>query len=162
MNRLISLITLILSCLPLRISAQDNAWMENAPEKYLPSTTQTIVSASSPCNQGEEAFKNFIPKFRSNKTFRNSRTRFDDEMGQMMFDTLADWNSGNGYALLKAVNKNTRCDKSFGTWFNISANEVCFIYQDVLPCDEWGGSTLLARLQRIEGKWYMTTPIMAG
>lgn len=145
--------------------AEDNNWMDNAPEKYLPNTTKTIVSRESPCNQGEEAFMDFIPKFRTDKTFRDSRLKFSGEMADIeaaMFQGLADWNNGNGYALLKAIQKNTRCDKSYGTWFNVSADEVCFRYEDVLPCSEWGGSSMFARFQRIGGKWYCTGIIMAG
>ncbi|MDE6330360.1 MAG: hypothetical protein K2L83_06580 [Muribaculaceae bacterium] len=147
------------------VPAQDNNWIDNAPEGYLPNTTKIIVSRESPCNQGEEAFMDFIPKFRTDKEFRNSRLKFSGEMADVeanMFNLLADWNNGNGYALLKAIQKNTRCDKSYGTWFNVSADEVCFRYEEVLPCSEWGGSAMYARFQRIDGKWYCTGIIMAG
>jgi len=162
MKKLITILILVLACMPIAVFAQDYSWMENAPDKYLPSATQMVISATSPCNQGDEAFKNFIPKFRTNKQFRDSRIKFSDEMGATMFEMLADCNNGNGYALLKAVKKNTRCDKSYGTWYNISADEVCFVYNDVLPCDEYGGGSVMARFQRIDGKWYITDIRMAG
>ena len=140
----------------------DLSWMDGAPEKYLPKNTQMIISSSSSCNQNGEAFKDFIPKFRSNKAFRDSRVKFppDDEMGKMTFDGLAGWIAG--YQIFKAVQKNLRCDKSFGTWYNVSENEVCFKYEDVLPCDEWGGSGMYARFQRFDGKWYLTGIMAAG
>ncbi len=142
------------------ISAQDYSWMENSPENYLPKMTQIIISANSPCNQDGEAFKDFIPRFRTDKAFRNSRLKFSDEMYESSFQSIA--YSDTGYGIFKAVKKNTKCDKSYGTWYNVSANEVCFTYSDVLPCDEFGGSSVTARFQRIDGKWYCTACMVAG
>ncbi len=149
----------------LSASAQDFpdlSWMENAPDRYLPKMTQVIISADSPCNKDGEAFKDFIPRFRKDKAFRDSRVKFSDEFYKMNFDMLAYWNDGNGYAVLKAVKKNLRCDKSYGTWYNVSADEVCFRYEDVLPCVDAGGSSLSVRFQRIDGKWYCTGVMAAG
>lgn len=140
------------------IGAQDFSWMENSPQKYLPATTAEITSRASACNQGEEAFMDFIPKFRKNAAFRNKRVQFseDDSMGKMGFECF------DNFAIFKAIKKNTKCDKSYGTWFNISADEVCFVYNDVLPCYDCGGGTIAARFQRIGGKWYMTGFMAAG
>lgn len=134
----------------------DMSWCENAPDKYLPTTTKEIINRTSPCNQGGEAFMDFIPKFRTNAQFRKSRVRFSDDMSKMTFEYF------DNYSLFKAHKKNTKCDQSFGTWFNVSDNEVCFIYQDVLPCSEAGGGTVMARFQRMDGKWYMTAIMAAG
>lgn len=146
------------------LAQDDMSWMEKSPEKYQPQTTQIIISATSPCNVNGEAFKDFIPKFRDDNAFRESRLKFapDDEIGKMSFKFLADWNDGKGYQLLKAFQKKLRCNKSFGTWYNVSADEVCFRYMDDLPCDEWGGSSFNARFQRIDGKWYLTGFMCAG
>ncbi|MCH5318773.1 MAG: hypothetical protein J1E38_03580 [Paramuribaculum sp.] len=160
-----ALVFVVLLAGALSVSAQtDLSWMENAPDKYLPKNTQIVISPESPCNQNGEAFKDFIPKFRTDKAFRDSRVKFDadDEMGKMSFKMLADYNDGKGYQLLKAVQKKLRCDKSFGTWYNVSENEVCFRYEDVLPCNDWGGGSVTARFQRIDGKWYLTGVMLAG
>lgn len=159
MRQIKILALLLMMALPLMVKAQDFSWMDNAPGKYLPKATQEIVNRESPCNQGEEAFMDFIPKFRTDKAFRNSRAKFaeDDEMGKMSLEMLGDWNNGNGYALLKA--KNTK--RMYCTWYNVSANEVCLKMEE-FGYGEWGGSSMFARFQRIDGKWYMTGLMMAG
>lgn len=153
---------LMMVALPLSILAQDFSWIENSPEKYQPAMTQKVVSAASTCNKGDEAFKDFIPRFRTDKQFRAARLRFEDDMHAHMFNLLADWNNGKGYALIKAFRWNTRCDKSFGTWYNVAADEVCFAYIGVLLCGDAGGSSFHLRFQRINGKWYCTAMMMAG
>ena len=143
---------------PLGINAQDWSWMEKAPGKYVGANTAKIISSESACNQNGEAFKDFIPRFRTDKAFRNSRIRLaaDDQIGAMGLQYC-------DFKLLKASRRNTRCDKSYGTWYNVSANEVCFQYNDVLPCnDDVGGGSVSARFQRIDGKWYCTGFMAAG
>lgn len=136
-------------------------WWANAPHRYLPKATQLIISPTSACNQNGEAFKDFIPKFRNDATFRLSRVKFDSEENlEWAYNTLGYWTTG--YQLFKAVQRKQRCDKSFGTWYNVSANEIYFQYEDVLPCDEDGGSEMRARFQRIDGKWYLTGLMLAG
>ncbi|MDE6553172.1 MAG: hypothetical protein K2K98_09490 [Muribaculaceae bacterium] len=134
----------------------DWSWMENAPGKYLPAMTKIIISADSPCNIDGEAFKDFIPRFRKDKAFRDSRLKLSSEME----NTSMEW--FDNFAILKASSKNTRCDKSFGTWFNVSADEVCFQYNDVILCNGDGGGSVNARFQRIDGKWYLTGLMIAG
>lgn len=145
--------------IPTLALAQDFSWMEKAPEKYLASATQLVINPASPCNQGEEAFMDFIPKFRSDKKFRDSRMKFDDneEMYVMSMESLADWNNGNGYALFKAQKRK----RYYCTWYDVTANQVCFKMEDY-PSGEWGGSSMMARFQRIGGKWYITAIMMAG
>lgn len=145
-------------------SQVDYSWTEKAPYEYQPKSTEMIISSASPCNQGEEAFKDFIPKFRTDPEFRKSRFRMseNDQPGILSFIGLEGWNDGNGYALIKAFKKNLKCNKSFGTWYNVSANEVCFQYSDVLPCDEWGGSGFMVQFYRINGKWYLIGCLAAG
>lgn len=145
-------------CSAFAVTAQDMSWMDNSPEKYLPAMTREVVSRTSACNQGEEAFMDFIPKFRTDKSFRDTRVKFDkeDQMSELSFKYF------DNFAILKASKKNTRCDKSYGTWYNVSANEVCFRYDDVLLCSEAGGGSVSARFQRIDGKWYITALMVAG
>ena len=165
MKKLASFALMLLSAISIGAFAQeaDMSWMEKAPDKYLPAATRTITTATSPCNQHGEAFKDFIPKFRTDKSFRNSRLRLTDEQSKMSAEALDSPDGWEiGWNLFKASKKNTRCDKSYGTWFNVSANELCFIHQDVLLCDEWGGSTAYARFQRIGGQWYLTALMLAG
>ena len=138
------------------------AWMENAPEKYLPAMTDKVISRASACNQGEEAFMDFIPKFRTDAKLRGERIKLDpeDEMGKLTLDNFENWNiikAGKG------VNKREGL-KYYGTWFNVSENMVCFRYSDepTDPNAEWGGSGALFCFQRIEGKWYLTSVMMAG
>lgn len=145
-------------------SYADMTWLENAPDRYIPANTQIIISSDSPCNKDGEAFKDFIPKFRTDASFRNSRLRFeeDDEMGKMMFGFLAD--SGVGYKVFKAVNKKEGCTRITGTWYDITSDQVCFRWdEDGSRCKgDWGGSSIMARFQRIDGKWYCTGFMMAG
>jgi len=151
---------MLMMLLPFMANAQDWSWVEKAPGKYLPKATQEIVSRESPCNQGDEAFMDFIPKFRTDKSFRDSRTKFaeDDEIGPTSLDGLAYWNNGNGYVLLKAKNaKNFYC-----TWFDVSENEVCFQMEEEGDGEYYGGCGMFARFQRIDGKWYITNMMMAG
>lgn len=159
MKKLILCIALIAFALSGAMAqGRDLKWLEMAPGKYVAANTQTIVSADSPCNNDGEAFKDFIPRFRSDEAFRNSRLHFEgDEMYQMSVEYF------DNFSILTAVQKTQRCDKSFGTWYNVSANEVCFEYQDVLPCDqEFGGGSVNARFNRIDGKWYCTGFTIAG
>ena len=69
-------------------------WMENAPEKYLPAMTEKIISRASACNQGEEAFMDFIPKFRTDARLRGERIKLDpeDEIGKLTLDNFEIWN----------------------------------------------------------------------
>lgn len=144
------------------LCAQVNAWMEKAPGKYLPATTRTIITSTSACNQGSEAFMNFIPKFRTDKKFRNSRIRLaaDDEMGASSVEFFENWQ------IIKAGKGVNRREgyRYFGTWYSVTADNVCFEYQDY-PTDpnaEWGGSSAQFRFQRIDGKWYLTGIMLAG
>lgn len=141
----------------------DMSWMDNAPDKYLPKMTQIIISSASPCNQGGEAFKDFIPRFRKDKAFRNSRIKYNEDtfMG-LSPEMLTEMD--NSFALLKASNVKKRCYKSYGTWYDVSADEVSFRFDEYPLCDDsdWGGSNMGAHFQRIDGKWYLTGFFMAG
>lgn len=147
----------------LGLSAQDYSWIEKAPGKYNSATTQVIITRTSPCNQGQEAFMDFIPRFRTDKAFRKSRGMFtpDDEMAQTIFDNFDNW------SIIKAgkgVNKKEGY-RYYGTWFSVSENMVCF-QREELPAspdqDLWGGSGSYFRFQRVNGKWYLTGIVMAG
>ncbi|MCM1152877.1 MAG: hypothetical protein NC328_04410 [Muribaculum sp.] len=156
MNKVKTILISLLMLLPIAVFGQD--WIEKAPGKYLQSATQQIVNRESVCNQGDEAFMDFIPKFRSDTSFRKSRTKFNTEEFEFMpmwFESLREWNNGNGYALFKA--KKTK--NLFCTWHSVSANEVCFEMQEET---EWSGSSMHARFQRIDGKWYITDFFAAG
>lgn len=154
--------TFLVTLFAFGLNAQDFSWVENAPDKYQPSTTKIIITRTSPCNQGEEAFMDFIPKFRTDKAFRDKRIKLssDDEIGNSMVGAYDNW------YLIKAgkgVNKREGY-KYYATWFNISANQVCFSYADspTDPNAEWGGSNACFRFQRIGGKWYLTGIMLAG
>lgn len=134
----------------------DLDWIANAPDKYLPKMTQIIISSASPCNQGGEAFKDFIPRFRKDKAFRKSRIKYNENtfigMSQEMLAEI-----DHSFAQLKATNVKKRCYKEFGTWYNVSADEVCFRSEYEYLCDEYNGvSSMFIRFQRIDGKWYFT------
>lgn len=140
--------------------AQDYEWIETSPSEYQPAATQQIINRKSPCNQGEEAFMDFIPKFRTDKKFRDSRMKFEEneESNMMMMEALQDWNTGNGFALFKAKKgKDYYC-----TWYNVSADQVCFRMEETEEDEYGGGSAIMARFQRIDGKWYITGLLMAG
>ena len=143
-------------------NADDLDWMEKCPDKYLPAMTKQIISRESSVNQGEEAFMDFIPKFRTNKAFRNSRIKYtgtDEDQKEMFTNSVKLFEN---WSIIKGARKNTRCDKSWGSWNVVSADEICFSYNDDLPCDEWGGGGVVARFQRIDGKWYLTGLMIAG
>lgn len=152
------LVSLVMAVFALTALAQDSNWLEKAPQKYLPEMTQTIITRTSPCNQGDEAFMDFIPKFRTDKAFRNSRIKTDeDDDSAEMFENWKIIKGGKGVDRREGL-------KYYGTWYNVSADEVCFQYFDepTVPNSPWGGSCLMARFQRIGGKWYLTDLMIAG
>lgn len=154
MLKLKSILIAVLVLIPFLAYGQD--WFENCPGKCIRANTRIITNRQSPCNQGGEAFMDFIPKFRTDKAFRDSRAKFGDEGG--WYGDL-DWIADD----LTPYQKNERCDKSYGTWYNISENEVCFYSTNVFTCDyDEGGSDMWFRFQRIDGKWYITGIRMAG
>lgn len=153
-------LTLFLTLFAFNLYADDFSWCEGSPDKYQPSTTKIIVTRTSPCNQGDEAFMDFIPKFRTNKAFRNSRIRIaaEDEISKMSADCFENWH------IIKAGKGVSDGARYYGTWFNISADQVCFAYGDspVDPNAPWGGSGAYFRFQRIDGQWYLTSVMLAG
>ncbi len=159
MNKQLNIIiALIIVLIPLTSFAQDFSWIENAPDRYIASNTKIIISRESPCNQGEEAFMDFIPKWRTNKAFRNSRVRFNDDMSKSSFEFLDNFN------LFKASPMKRKGGWiSYTTWFGISKDQVCVKFSE--SCDDEtcdGGSDIMARFQRIGGKWYLTDLFLAG
>lgn len=154
------LLSILVCILALPVYAQDFSWLEDAPGKYLPSMTKVVVNRTSPCNQGEEAFMDFIPRFRKDKAFRNSRINLtgDNEMAKSLVDCFDNW------SIMKAGKGIMQDSRYYATWYNVSADEVLFQYGDepVDPYAEWGGSNLMARFQRIDGKWYLTDMVAAG
>lgn len=141
--------------------AQSQSWIDSAPAKYLPKASKEIKSPDSACNQGYESFKDFLHNFIKSKDFRISRSKFENpEQGETDLEILEEWN--DGFYIFKAFQNKKRCDKSYGTWYNVSENEVCFKYEDVLPCEDAGGSMMIARFQRINGKWFITNLFLAG
>lgn len=165
MKKILLALLMVAAITPFSSQAQDMdevdfSWCDNAPERYSEANTKLIISPTSPCNTNGEAFKDFIPRFRTDKSFRESRLKLSTEMERSMFVMLGDWTTG--YNIIKARQKNTRCDKSFGTWFDVTATNVSFAYDDVLLCSDFGGSSLRVRFTRIDGKWYCTGIMMAG
>lgn len=156
------LVSLVMAVFALTALAQDSNWLEKAPQKYLPEMTQTIITRTSPCNQGDEAFMDFIPKFRTDKAFRNSRIKIDEDnaISKYSAEMFENWKIIKGG---KGVDRREGL-KYYGTWYNVSADEVCFQYSDepTDPNAEWGGSGLMARFQRIGGKWCLTGLMIAG
>ncbi len=135
----------------------DSSWVSTAPDKYIEANTQTIISPTSACNTGGEAFKDFIPRFRKDVQFRNQRVRFNSEMDSFCFGAF------ENFQLIKASHKKTRCLNEFGTWYDVSADTVCFMFSETPLCDEeWGGSNFAFRFQRIDGLWYCTGVMLAG
>lgn len=138
----------------------DTEWYSNVPEGYLPGMTKEIISRESPCNQGEEAFMDFIPKFRKNATFRKSRIAIhaEDEMGASVAQAYDSW------GIVKAKRGTENGVRFFGTWYNVRPDSVCFHYEEwpTDPDSPWGGSAAFFRFQRINGKWYLTGIMVAG
>lgn len=139
-------------------SAQ-NEWMEG-PGKYVAANTRTVDNRTSACNQGGEAFVDFIAKFRTSAQFRKSRVRFasSDEYAKQCFQYFDNWQ------ILKAQQKKETDEEWYSTWYGITASQVCLEFSEwpTDPESEWGGSSLYARFQRIAGKWYMTGFMVAG
>lgn len=142
--------------------AQSNnmEWCSDVPEGYLPAMTKKIISRETPCNQGEEAFMDFIPKFRKDEVFRKSRIAIpkEDEIGSSSAEYFGGWE------IIKAKKGKTTGVQFFGTWYDVKPDNVCFHYEEC-PTDpnaEWGGSSAFFRFQRIDGKWYLTGIMLAG
>lgn len=135
--------------------AQDFSWRDGAPEMYVAANTQLIISATSACNTGGEAFKDFISRFRKDISFRNQRLKF----GEMDYY----FNNFEDFRLIKGFTERIKCLDVYGTWYNVSTDTVCFKYEDTPLCDEeWSGNTFFFRFQRIDGKWYCTGTWVSG
>ena len=125
-------------------------WVDNAPGKYLKSSATQISVATTPCNQGEEPFKDFIAKFRTDSQFRTSRISLAEiSEGQQLSD-ITDW------SVLKAYTGNTDGMAEYGVWYNISANEVCFENAFYDPEYGGGGEATYFRFSRQDGIWRLT------
>lgn len=162
MKKLITLLLMFAGVFAM--NAQDDSdWYCNAPEKYQPANTTIIVTRTSPCNQGEEAFMDFIPKFRTDKAFRNQRIKVDPE--DYISNSLAEGLDNDTWSKVKAGKKVNKREgwKSMGTWYDITADKVCFVLsiEPINLIDEWGGSGYWFRFQRINGKWYLTAAQVA-
>lgn len=151
-------LTLFMTLFAFGLNAEDSLWFYNSGNGYDPSATKIIITRTSPCNQGGEAFMDFIPKFRKKKTFRDKRIVAVTEDGISIISSywFSDWH------IIKAGKKIISGVEYYGSWFNISADQVCFIYSmtPVNPIEgDWGGSSIFFRFERIEGKWYLTDSI---
>lgn len=156
-----------LVALALTANAEEWIWTNLCPDQYLPAMNKQIISRNSSVNQGEEAFMDFIAKFRTNKTFRDSRIKYfgTDENMKEAFYSFVDYSNeyGMNWYSFKTMRKNTRCDKSWASWNIVSPDEIGYRSKAVLPCDEDGdGSTGMYRFQRIDGKWYLTDICIVG
>lgn len=149
---------MVLFVLVTTIGASAKHWVELSPLNYIAKNTKIVNARKSPCNKGKEAFIDFIKKFRTNDSFRHSRLRFENEEETELFIE----NIEPYMFLVKAFKNNTKCDKSFGTWFNVHADEVCFRYEDEDVCNEDGGLSISIRFQRFNGKWFCTGFFIAG
>lgn len=134
-----------------------DSWTQNFPQKYLSSETKVVKSSKSACNQGAEPFRSFIRKFRKDPKFRNSRIKMSEsEMNE--FSDYMNWCDRNSEICFDIYHKHEKCNRSFCTWFNISADEVSYKGDFSNPCDkEWGGSNSFAHFKRIDGKWYLVS-----
>lgn len=157
MRKIMLLICAVIICIS-AASAQ-NDWMDG-PGKYVSANTKIIDTRTSPCNQGDEAFVDFIAKFRTSAQFRKTRVRFSsgDEYAKQCFQYFDNWH------ILKAQQKKETDQEWYTTWYGITANQVCLEFSEwpTDPESEWGGSNLYARFQRIGGKWYLTGFMLAG
>ncbi len=134
------------------VSASAQSWSENLPQSYLSAQCKLVVSPTSECNKGEEPFSKFLAKFNTSKKFRQERVRitsntleFQNE-GPMLgnyVNALPDYNA----IPLKAVNRRT----GFKTWFNVSADMVCYYFPGGYICFE-----------RVDGLWYVVAVNLAG
>lgn len=128
--------------------------VEMAPNKYVAANTNIVVNPASPCNQGEEPFMDFIKKFRNDKSFRNSRIQliYINEWSQLQLSEQSDVD----WQAIKA-SKPVRSEGlvSYGTWYNVKADEVCFANVDSCPENVAEGLAYYYQFQRIEGKWYL-------
>lgn len=129
---------------------------DQAPNRYVAANTNIVVNPASACNQGEEPFADFIKRFRNDKTFRTSRIRlaFNNEEQQQCLSqqTEEDWKS------IKA--SRTRRSQGmvyYNTWYNVKADEVCFISAQSCPENVAEGLAYYYQFRRINNKWYLVT-----
>ncbi len=141
-------------CICLIISAASSV----VSAQYDAKACRTVASASSACNKGTEPFRTFIAKFRKSEKFRKARSRFSDEMSEWSLKYFMGWQMR-----FKTFKLNERCDKSYATWYDVSANKVCYSCgNDWGDCEIDGGSGADVHFERIDGKWYCTYCFAAG
>lgn len=160
MKKIITL--LLMAAVAIIATAQSNGMevFANVPDGYQPAMNKKIISRKTPCNQGPEAFMDFIPKFRKNATFRKSRIAIpaEDEIGNSSAAFFGAWE------IIKAEKGIENGAQFFGTWYDVRPDSVCFHFEEwnIDPETDWGGSSGFFRFQRIDGKWYLTGIMVAG
>lgn len=81
MKRITTLaLILVMACAAFTVNAQTAAEVN--------ATVKKMMSASTPCNQGTEPFKEFIAKFSTDKDFMESRLRLSEQQRQEYADLL--------------------------------------------------------------------------
>lgn len=128
--------------------------LESFQYKYIAANTKIVANPSSPCNQGEEPFMNFIKKFRNDKSFRNSRIKliYNDqaELQILSQHSAAQWLN---IKASRPVRRNGNIN--YGTWFNVKADEVCFASVESSPDNAAEGLAWFYQFRRINGKWFL-------
>lgn len=143
------------------VSAYAYDLFENPPQTYLPKQCALVRTPTAACNKGEEPFSKFFARFKASEKFRKERARFDASL--FYSPEMLEWADQQlGWDYFFVGRKKLRCDKSYGTFFNVTADEVSYTYDDVLPCDEVGGGSARFMFRRIDGKWYVVYCMLAG
>lgn len=170
---LIALFALVTCC---HISAQENTEYEwlGASVEYSASECKKVTDPKSACNQGLEPFSKFIKKFKSKKSFRESRVKTDENepYSLYVYDLLPTIND----CLKRPITKESckwikdKTDSRGGYhlyissyWYGVSENAV-YYYCDIEDDHEEYGSgwNLWCEFKRINGKWYLTRFAEAG
>lgn len=108
-----------------------------------------MESASAPCNQGAEPFKQFIAKFSNDKTFMESRLKLSDSQ-MAEFATLL---TPSNFVAMGPVDRDN--DQWYQAWDEIQRNSV------YLSCG-WVDSFTehIYEFKRISEKWYLAKVVV--
>lgn len=166
----ISLLTLLLllSGITLRVAAQepddDSDPFGNYPERMLTTECAKVTSATSQCNTGTEPFSQFLLKFKTDRAFRHSRINVAEEYGNPEWmaensNMIKEWTDSFKFPVYQ---RKTKCNKSYATWYGVEKDIVYYVENEVRPCADECGSTVLIIFRRIDGKWYLTNMMLAG
>lgn len=138
------------------------------PTSYNSAQSDKALSATSPCNTDGEAFSEFFARFKKDRGFRHKRAMFDIELFKQngfppsqAKEAKTSLGFFGDYGQLKVGPFNTDCKTEYGTFYDVTADEVKYIWRVDNRCTDYESGCYVT-FRRIERKWYIVYLVMAG